>query len=108
MPRSWATVLVLILTTGCQAKAETTDALKPTRAIPLAGGEGRIDHLAYDARNDRLYVAALGNNTVEVIDARAGERVAQVMGLKKPQGVAVLPETGTVAVASGDDGTCRF
>jgi len=108
MPRSWATVLVLILTTGCQAKAETTDALKPTRAIPLAGVEGRIDHLAYDARNDRLYVAALGNNTVEVIDARAGERVAQVMGLKKPQGVAVLPETGTVAVASGDDGTCRF
>jgi len=108
MLRSWTQALVFMLAMGCQAKAETTDALKPARAVPLEGVEGRIDHLAYDAGNDRLYVAALGNNTVEVIDAKAGKRVARIEGPKKPQGVAVLPETGRVVVASGDDGKCRF
>jgi DNA-binding beta-propeller fold protein YncE len=31
-----------------------------------------------------------------------------VTGLKKPQGVAFLPDSGRVAVACGDDGTLRF
>lgn len=98
---------VLTLLMGCQAKAEPTNALKHTASIPLDGVQGRIDHMAVDAKNGRLYVAALGNNTVEVIDLKAGKPVAQITGLKKPQGVAVLPDTSRVVVASGEDGKCR-
>jgi YVTN family beta-propeller protein len=98
----------LVFTLRFQAHAENSDALISAHSIELGGVEGRIDHLAVDARNNRLYVAALGNNTVEVIDLMSGKRVAQIKGLSKPQGVAVLPETGAVVVASGDDGKCRF
>ena len=37
-------------------------------AIPLPGVEGRIDHLTVDLSAQRLFVAALGNNSVEVRD----------------------------------------
>jgi YVTN family beta-propeller protein len=98
---------LLTLSLGCQARAEPGNALKATSTIPLEGVQGRIDHMAVDAKNGRLYVAALGNNTVEVIDLKAGKRVAQIKGLKKPQGVAVLADTNRVVVASGEDGKCR-
>ena len=38
--------------------------------IELPGVERRIDHLAVDTAAQRLYVAALGNNTVEVLDLK--------------------------------------
>ena len=46
--------------------------LRRVRVIELPGVEGRIDHLAVDVQARRLYVAALGNDTVEVIDLAAG------------------------------------
>src|SRR5262245_34173921 len=82
--------------------------LKLTRTIPLESVDGRIDHLAIDAQMHRLYVAALGNNTIEVIDLDAGKRISQIGGLQEPQGIRVLPESGTIVVASGEDGKCRF
>jgi YVTN family beta-propeller protein len=100
-----------IAAVGCRANGDdepVTTLLKPLRTIALDGVEGRIDHLAIDAKNNRLYVAALGNDTVEVIDTAAGKRVLRIEGLKKPQGIAVLGDLGRIAVASGEDGKCRF
>jgi hypothetical protein len=82
--------------------------LTQVQAIPLIGVEGRIDHFAYDAKAQRLFMAALGNNTVEVIDLAAGKVVHRLSGLKEPQGVAFIPETREVVVANGDDGSVRF
>lgn len=70
-------------------------------AIDLPGVEGRIDHLAVDAAAQRLYVAGLGNNTVEVLDTKAGTHVKSLPGYREPQGIAVLPDTKLVAVANG-------
>src|SRR5216117_958293 len=41
--------------------------LRLVQTIPLPGVAGRIDHLAVDLAGKRLFVAALGNNTVEVV-----------------------------------------
>jgi DNA-binding beta-propeller fold protein YncE len=71
------------------------------RSIDLPNVEGRIDHLAFDAAGQRLFVAALGNNTVEVLDLRAGMHVKSVSGFREPQGIAVLPDAKRVAVANG-------
>ena len=38
------------------------------KTIPLPGVKGRIDHLSLDADNKHPFVAALSNNTVEVVD----------------------------------------
>jgi DNA-binding beta-propeller fold protein YncE len=69
--------------------------------IALPGVEGRIDHLAYDAAGHRLFVAALGNNTVEVIDVEHGTHVKSLPGFHEPQGIAVVPDAHLVAVANG-------
>jgi len=57
-----------------------------------------------DVAGRRLFVAALGNNTVEVIDLKKGQRVHSVAGFKEPQGIGYVPETNTVIVANGGDG----
>ena len=44
--------------------------LRLVGAIEIPAVRGRIDHLAVDLAHERLFVAALGNNTVEVIDLR--------------------------------------
>ncbi len=75
--------------------------------IALPGVQGRIDHLAADVAGNRVFVAALENGTVEVIDMSKGERTGQIKALKEPQGIAYVPANGAVYVASGGDGTVR-
>jgi hypothetical protein len=79
-------------------------AMRLEKTIPLAGVEGRIDHLAIDTAGRRLFVCALGNGTMEVLDLETGQRVQSVPGFKEPQGVAFIPRTKTVVIASGGDG----
>src|SRR6267142_3826621 len=40
--------------------------------IPLPNVGGRIDHFTFDGKRKRVIGAALGNNTVEVVDTFAG------------------------------------
>jgi DNA-binding beta-propeller fold protein YncE len=90
------------------AAAEDAAPLVLVRTIPLPRVEGRLDHFAFDARDQRLFLAALGNGTVEVIDLAAGRVVHQLTGLAEPQGVAFVPDTRELVVANGGDGSVRF
>jgi DNA-binding beta-propeller fold protein YncE len=76
--------------------------------IPLPGVEGRIDHMAVDIAGQRLFVAALENNTVEVLDLKTGELIRSLPGFAQPQGMVYVPEFGKLFVANGADGTCRM
>jgi DNA-binding beta-propeller fold protein YncE len=87
--------------------AATEPAMKQVGTIPLNGVEGRMDHFGADTQRGRLYLAALENNTLEVIDLSAQKRVRSIEGLKNPTGVRVLPESGRIVVASGGDGKVR-
>lgn len=82
--------------------------LKLKQTIPLPGVEGRIDHFAFDRLNQRLFVCALGNNSLEVIDARKGERIHSTTGLGSPQGVAYVPDGDRILVANDRGGICRI
>jgi DNA-binding beta-propeller fold protein YncE len=107
MTRNVVTVVLLNLMAAPNVAPGATDPppLRLLQTIPLYGVQGRIDHLAVDVAGQRLFVAALGNNTVEVIDLKKGERMRSLPGFKEPQGVAYLPDTNTLAVANGGDGT---
>ena len=76
--------------------------------IPLSDTGGRIDHLAVDLGRKHLFVAELGNGTVDVVDLASRKVVHRISGLKEPQGIAYEPRSDLVAVASGGDGTLRF
>jgi DNA-binding beta-propeller fold protein YncE len=105
---------------GCQARAAdkpaaarnggAAQALRLVGSVPLPGVEGRFDHFASDAAGKRLYVAALGNNTMEVLDLGRdpGTHARTIKGLRKPTGIAFMPGSKRIAVASGDDGMCRI
>jgi DNA-binding beta-propeller fold protein YncE len=77
------------------------------RIIPLNGVEGRIDHLAVDVAHGRLFVAELGNGSVEAIDLVQGRSLGRITNLDEPQGLAYLPASDQLLVASGGDGTVR-
>src|ERR1700756_137659 len=90
---------------GLQARAgETETPLALERTIPLANVSGRIDHMAVDLRRGRLFVAELGNNTVDVVELAAGHVIHRIEGLKEPQGIAYSPRSDIVAVANASDG----
>ena len=89
---------------GVAAGAES---LRLKSTVPLPGVKGRFDHFATDTNRHRIFVAALGNNTVEVIDAAAVRRLHTITGLHKPTGVVFLPEANRLFVANGDDGTLK-
>jgi YVTN family beta-propeller protein len=81
--------------------------LRLAQTIPMPGVEGRIDHLSADLKGQRVFVAALGNNSLEVIDVAQGKRAKSIPGLKEPQGVVYIPDLDQIIVANGDDGTVR-
>jgi hypothetical protein len=76
-------------------------------SIPLKGVEGRLDHLTYDPRSRRLFVAALENHTVEVVDLAKRRRIHEITGISEPQGLLCLPGQNRLLVCSRGDGTCR-
>jgi DNA-binding beta-propeller fold protein YncE len=88
--------------------AQSTTPLKLAQTIALDGVEGRIDHFAFDVRGERLFVCALGNNTVEVVDLRKGVRVHSITGLGAPQGIAYIPELDRIFVANDKGGICKI
>jgi hypothetical protein len=91
--RGWSlTVYVLLFAfTGTHKGAESS-ALRQVQTIALANVEGRIDHMGVDLQGQRLFVSALGNNTLEVLDLREGRRLTTVKDLREPQGVLFCPQ----------------
>lgn len=68
-----ALTLVFVAAGNYLAAAESGNPpLQLQQTILLPGVEGRIDHFAFDAAGERLFVCALGNNTVEVVGIREG------------------------------------
>lgn len=72
--------------------------------IELPSVQGRLDHLAIDVEGGRLFVAARGADSVEVIDLRARKRTARLQPLQEPQGVVYLPEQRRLFVTNGAGG----
>ena len=101
-------ILVSLAALLVPARSQTVETLVLSKTIPLEKVEGRIDHMAADVAGQRLFVAALGNNTVEVVDLKAGKRIQSLPGFAEPQGIVYVPEFDKLFIANGADGTCRI
>ncbi len=88
-------------------QGHATSLMTLRQTIELPGVTGRIDHLALDAMSNRLFLAALENGTMEVVDLTVGKRIHSIDGLREPQGILYLSKSKRVIVASGGDGTVR-
>jgi DNA-binding beta-propeller fold protein YncE len=81
--------------------AQSSTTLSLTQTILLPGITGKFDHLAIDLAGDRLFAAATGNHSVEVIDLKSGKVTQSIAGLGKPHGLAWVEATGSLFVADG-------
>lgn len=98
---------------GPRRTAATSEAVL-ARTIPLPGVRGtrpqvgvpgRIDHAAYDVTSRRLFVAALENCSLEVLDLTKGVRIGSITNLSRPQGIGFVPSLSCAVVACGGDGS---
>src|SRR5215469_15281209 len=83
------------------AAAAEPATLKLLQTIPLKGAPGRLDHMALDGKGGRLFVANLSNDSLDVIDLKAGRLIKQVSGQGKIQGVAYAPDLDRLFVGNG-------
>ncbi len=101
-------ILTIALLFVVKAYTETITPLRLAQTIPMPGVVGRIDHMAIDVKGHRLFVVALGNNSLEILDLQAGKHTYRIRGLKEPQGVVYIPELNKIFVTNGGDGTCQI
>ena len=96
--------LLLMAMAVCAGGASPEAPLVLIRSIEMPRVEGRIDHLSIDESAQRLFVAALANDTVEAIDLRGGKVERSLTGFHEPQGIGQPLDSSLVAVANGAAG----
>ena len=94
-------------TAVAQSQARDFLPLQLEEQIPVPGVAGRLDHFSADAKRRRLFVSALGNNSLEVIDVFAGRVIHSIKGLAEPQGPLYVPEVDRLYVANAEDGKVK-
>jgi DNA-binding beta-propeller fold protein YncE len=72
-----------------------------TSQIPLPRVHGRFDHFTFDPSEPaRVFISALGNSSVEVIDLVKDSDVHSIPGIPEPQGIVFATGLNKLFVAS--------
>jgi len=100
-----AAVLFVLVGIAC---AQESRALSLKNRVTLPNVNGRIDHLSADVKGQRIFVSALGNHTVEVLDVESGKHLRTIRDLAEPQGVFYDPSTNLLFVACANDGAVEL
>jgi hypothetical protein len=82
--------------------------LRLVQTIPLPGVSGRLDHMAVDLEKNRLFVAAVANGTLEVLDLNAERVINSIPGIKDAQDAVFLGGQFNKLYVSSLDGTLRI
>lgn len=100
--------LVSLLLPGGSAAAQESPVLLLKSSVELPNVKGRIDHFSVDLKGQRLFMAGVGDNILEVIDLQAGKLVRTLTDLAEPQGVYYDAATNRLHVACGGDGLTKI
>lgn len=101
-------LLSALLVLSATAAGQGSPALSLETHILLPNVKGRIDHFSVDVKGQRLFVAAVDNHTLEVVDLKSGQRVHTITDLAEPQGVFYDSSTNRLFVACGLDGVTKI
>jgi DNA-binding beta-propeller fold protein YncE len=100
--------LALVLFLAGAAHSQEPKFLSLAARIDLPKVNGRIDHFGADLKGQRLFVSALGNHTVEVLDVQSGKHLRTLDGLAEPQGVYYDAAANRLFVACAQDGAVKI
>src|SRR5437588_11508598 len=87
-----------------QAPSHELAPLQLIQKIPVPAVAGRIDHFTAYPKRRLLIFAALGNNSMEIVNTFEGKVVQSIEGLNEPQGVVYVPEFDKIFVANAGNG----
>jgi DNA-binding beta-propeller fold protein YncE len=104
--KSWH-LAVATVTVVCLAAVAPAAELELVQTIVLKGKAGGLDHLAIDAKRDRLFLANKVNNTLDIVDLKGGKLLEQKSNQTAIQGVCYAPDVDLVFVALGTGGLCN-
>jgi hypothetical protein len=90
------------------AHGQDKTTLRLVQTIPMSGVSGRLDHMAVDLEKKRLFVAAVANGTLEVLDLDAGKVISSISGIKDTQDALFLGGQFNKLYVSSLDGTLRI
>jgi hypothetical protein len=90
------------------AYSQDRPTLRLVQTIPLSGVSGRLDHMAVDLEKKRLFVAAVANGTLEVLDLDAGKVINSIPGIKDAQDALFVGGQFNKLYVSSLDGTLRI
>jgi DNA-binding beta-propeller fold protein YncE len=108
MKLTLAATLFLTALGAPAVQAQTASPLTLQRSFELPAGTGKFDHFAIDLKAGRLFLAATGNHSVEVLDLGSGKVVESVSALGKPHGLAWIPATNSLYAADGAQGDLKI
>jgi DNA-binding beta-propeller fold protein YncE len=90
-----------------QAPSRELAPLQLIQKIPVPGVTGRIDHFTAFPKRRLLIFAALGNNSMEIVNTFQAKVVQSVKGLDEPQGVLYVPGLDKIFVANAGNGIVK-
>jgi hypothetical protein len=115
-PREQEKSMTKLLTVCCfallsglavQACAQEQQPLRLVQTIPLPAVRGRLDHMGVDLERNRLFVTAVTNNTLEIVDLTRGKAIDRLTGLNDTQDALFLGNGSDKLYVSSLDGHVR-
>ena len=103
---AWTALTMALLAAVISAEADEPP-LERVQTIALKGPVGGLDHLAIDAKRGRLFVANTVNDSLDVVDLKAGKLLKQVPGQGRIRGIDYSPDVDRVFVGNGTGGVCN-
>jgi hypothetical protein len=104
---SLSLVLISFLGEGPSRADEPPPDLKRVGTIALKGPVGGLDHLAFDARRGRLFVADTANGSLDIVDVKSAKLIQQIPGQARIRGVDYSPDLDRIFVGNGTGGICN-
>ncbi|MEA2539913.1 MAG: hypothetical protein QOH35_1279 [Acidobacteriaceae bacterium] len=102
-----ACLIVSFASVAIQTSAQEKQTLRLVQTIPLPGVKGRLDHMAVDLEKQRLFVAAVTNNTLEVVDLGDRKVIKSLAGFENTQDALFLGGDFNKLYVSSLDGHLR-
>jgi len=101
-------LFLVVYISSCQGQESGKQLLIFQNEIMLPNVKGRIDHIDINIKDKIVFIAALGNNTLEIVDLKKSKVTGSIKGLDKPQGVAYIEKHQEILIANGGTGECGF
>jgi hypothetical protein len=100
--------VILLFAPLFPAYGQDKPTLRLVQTILLSGVSGRLDHMAVDLEKKRLFVAAVDNGTLEVVDLDGQKVIKSIPGIKDAQDALFLGGQFNKLYVSSLDGTVRI